>query len=128
MQQTLQKVEIMSLSVSKLRFIIDENVRSELYVFLKEFSDVKLAPKGSPDKKIADISKSEKRILVTNDKDFSDSKLYSNKLYSVIILKIPQAESSLLLQLFSEHVLKYPFSSFKGKLFELQKSGLHRVF
>ena len=54
----------MSLSASKLRFLIDENVRIDFCRFLKKnLFSVKLVTKGISDSKVAEISKSEKRIL-----------------------------------------------------------------
>ena len=61
----------MSSLTPNLKFLVDENVRTELSRFLRiQGFDFKLAPKGASDKQLALISKTEKRILVTNDEDF----------------------------------------------------------
>ena len=71
------------------KFLLDENVRIELSkLLISEGFDVKLAPKSSADKTLASISLKEGRILVTNDGDFS--RYSSDKVFSVVLLKIPQ--------------------------------------
>ena len=60
-----------STSPSKLKFLFDENVDMRLKRFLeKQGVDIILNPKGVSNGKLAEFSKSEQRILVTNDKDF----------------------------------------------------------
>lgn len=73
MQQGSHEAEIMSSSRSppELKFLLDENVHSQLGSFLKASSyNVLIAPKGSSDTVIAELSLAQKRILVTNDSDF----------------------------------------------------------
>lgn len=88
------------------RFLLDENVRIELFKFLdsKGF-DVKTLPKGVPDSFFIKASKREKRILVTNDKDFS--RYTEEEIFSLILLKIPQKDVNALVtqfeKLFQEH-------------------------
>ncbi len=91
----------MSSSTPSHKFLLDENVHRELFRFLKKLGlDVKLAPKSTPDRKIAVISKTEKRILVTNDEDFVE---YSkNEIFAVIWLRIPQNDLKGLLLSFGE--------------------------
>lgn len=90
------------------RFLLDENVRIELFRFLtsKGF-DVKTLPKGVADALYVKTSKREKRIFVTNDKDFS---CYTKeKIFSLILLKIPQKEADALItqfgKLLQEHTI-----------------------
>lgn len=103
------------------KFLIDENVRIELSSFLKkEGYDVKIAPKGSSDTQVASLSKSDKRILVTNDMDFTDPGLYSSKdLYALIWLRIPQAEKEALISSFHRLVSEYQ-ENYGGKFIILQ--------
>lgn len=83
------------------KLLLDENVRAELYRFLKEQGfDIKLAPKGSKDEDLARISKEEKRILVTNDQDFSG--YTRRKVFAVVWLRIPQNDPASLLDSFQE--------------------------
>ena len=91
-------------SRSKLKFLRDENVKKRLENFLisKGF-DVINSSKRSSDEKLASISKSDKRVLVTNDTHFSDSFLFpKEKIFSVVLLKIPQDKPDALLKSFSK--------------------------
>lgn len=99
-----------------LRFLLDENVKRKLYLFLKSKAfDVKLVSNGSTDAEIARISKKEKRILVTNDEDF----IYysSDKVFAIIWLRIPQAETKILIDSFVK--LLQELENFSGKLITL---------
>lgn len=102
-----------------LKFLLDENVKRKLYQFLKSNAfDVKLAPGGSTDAGIARISKKEKRILVTNDEDFI---YYSpDKVFAVIWLRIPQAETKILIDSFVK--LLHELENFSGKLITLNSN------
>lgn len=81
------------------KFLLDENVRYELLVFLKNKGfDVKFSPKGATDSVVAHISKNEGRILVTNDVDFEFAS--KSEVFSVILLKIHQADKEGLLKSF----------------------------
>lgn len=99
------------------RFLLDENVRRDLYRFLiSQNFDVKLAPNATSDSKVAQISNLEERILVTNDEDFSD---YSKKkVFSVIWLRIPQNDSKALIASFKK--ILNGCSEFKGRLLILK--------
>lgn len=82
----------------------DENVKKRLENFLisKGF-DVINSSKRSSDEKLASISKSDKRVLVTNDTHFSDSFLFpKEKIFSVVLLRIPQDKPDALLKSFSK--------------------------
>lgn len=107
----------MLLSIPSHKFLLDENVKKALLRLLKSnVFDVKLALKGSTDTEIARISKKEKRILVTNDEDFQ---WYTkDQVYSVVLLKIPQADSTGLISSF-EKLLK-EFNNFPGKIVLLE--------
>lgn len=96
-----------------LKFLLDENVRIELYRYLNsEGFDVQYAPKSTKDSKIALISKQEKRILVTNDADFIEYEI--DDIFSIVWLRIPQNEPKTLI--FSFAKLLKEFKDFKGKL------------
>lgn len=99
----------MSPSTSVLKFLLDENVRIELFAFLKSKGvDVKLVSKGSSDEKVASFSKREKRVLVTNDADFATSGLYSEeKLFALVWLRIAQSDVEGLLDLFELFLIKF---------------------
>ena len=92
-----------SVSHSQLKFLLDENVKKELLKFLKsEGCDVTFKPKGLSNGKLAELSKFEKRVLVTNDFDFTESFSFSKeKVFSIVWLTIPQDKPEALLKSFS---------------------------
>lgn len=99
------------------KFLLDENVRIELFRFLKQRNfNVKKAPKSAPDNCLLVISKREKRILVTNDEDFIE--LTSNEVFSVVWLRIPQNDPKRLVETFEK--LTNDVIDFSGKLFILR--------
>jgi predicted nuclease of predicted toxin-antitoxin system len=90
----------MSSSTRATRFLLDENVRTELGAFLRDNDfDVKRLSKGAPDQSLATTSREERRVLVTNDRDFSS--LPKEKLFSVVILRVPQRQVQALLAAFA---------------------------
>ena len=108
-----------------IKFLRDENVKLRLEKFLREMGiDIVSKPKGLINGKLAHFSKAEKRVLITNDKDFSDSQKYpKDKIYSVILLKIPQDKPQLLIDSFSKMLfkLKSP-KDFEGKVIALYEN------
>lgn len=66
----------MSSLIPKTKFILDENVRIELFKFLQiQGIGAESSLKGVSDSHIASLSKKGKKVLVTNDADFAE---YSN--------------------------------------------------
>ena len=110
----------MSSSTLNHKFLLDENVRIELFRFLvhKDF-DVTLATKSVPDSHHASISKKQSRILVTNDEDFTY--YTSDKIFSLVWLRIDQSDEQSLLNSF-EKLLKEQ-KTFKGKRIMLTEKG-----
>ena len=112
-----------STSASKPKFLLDENVRHELFVFLKSKGwDVKFVPKGSTDREVARLSKKERRVLVTNDADFTLPELYStDDLFALIWLRLPQADKEGLLATFV--LLLDKVEDFAGKVVILHRES-----
>lgn len=111
---------------NKLRFLFDENVKKELLLYLKlEKYDVALAPKGFMNGKLAEISVSDRRILVSNDKHFTNSSLFpKEKIFSVVWLRIPQNRPDLLIKSFSTLLKeKSEVNDFKDNLIILREEG-----
>ena len=108
----------MSSSTQLPKFLLDENVRIELFNFLKRRGiDVKLPPKSVPDSAVALLSKREQRVLVTNDEDFCE---YSkDKVYSVVWLRLSQNDSEGLIKSFEK--LLGSFKKFPGRLVVLKR-------
>jgi len=101
------------MSSSKYKFLIDENVRRELYRFLqKEGRDVKLASRGSSDSVLARLSIEERRVFVTNDADFTE--YAKSEIFSVVWLKISQSNLDGLLNSF--RILLKDSPVFEGNL------------
>lgn len=107
---------VMSLSIPTLKFLLDENVRIELFRYLKAKSfTVKLLPKSTSDSKLANLSKVERFIIVTNDEDFTD---YSkNEIFSIIWLRVPQSDPQTLISSFEKLIKEC--KNFAGKLITL---------
>lgn len=90
----------MSLSTPTPKFLLDENVHFGLKHFLESKNfDVKFCPKGAADAVLSEISVAEKRILVSNDYDFAAYP--KEKLWGLVLLKLPQGDASLLTDCFS---------------------------
>jgi len=113
----------MSLQVSnpKLKFLFDENVDKRLERFLKQDGiDVISKPKRLSNGKLAEFSKSEQRILVTNDSDFIGHT--KDKIYSVVLLRIPQRKIDSLVISFSKLIKEIKPDEFEGNLIRLYEN------
>ena len=123
MPQISPKVKTMSLSPSsqRPRFLLDENVDRALEKFLKSNGfDTSYAPKGFSNGKLAEFSRLEKLVLVTNDDDFTNSELYTkDSVFSIVLLRIPQKDPEALLKAFSRMLKEV--EEFEGYLIELTK-------
>jgi len=110
----------MSSSTLNHKFLLDENVRIELFRFLthKDF-DVAFATKSVPDSQHASLSKKQSRILVTNDEDFTH--YTTDEIFSVVWLRISQSDPDSLIASF-EKLLK-ELKTFKGKLVLLKEKS-----
>ncbi|MBU0760548.1 MAG: DUF5615 family PIN-like protein [Nanoarchaeota archaeon] len=107
---------------SKPKFLRDENVKRRLETFLKQQGvDIISKPKGLVNGKLAEFSKSEERVLVTNDDDFTDSEQFpKEKIFSVVWLRIPQDNPEALLKSFSKLLKdKTKSEDFEGNLVTL---------
>ena len=104
----------------ELKFLLDENVKKELLQFLKKDFDVIFKPKKLSNGKLAEYSKSEQRIFVTNDWDFTDKFLYTkDKIFSIVLLRIPQDKPESLLKSFSKLLKEIKPENFEGNLITL---------
>jgi predicted nuclease of predicted toxin-antitoxin system len=71
-----------------MRFLLDENVHRGLLSFLTSLGhDVELSPKGLSNGKVFALANSEKRVLVTHDKDFAANAPIVNHA-GIILLRI----------------------------------------
>ncbi|MBU1501478.1 MAG: DUF5615 family PIN-like protein [Nanoarchaeota archaeon] len=103
------------MSSSQLKFLLDENVKRDLLNFLtSEGYDVTFKPKGLSNGKLAAFSKSEQRIFVTNDEDFTE--FTKEKIFSLVWLRTPQDKPESLISSFSKLLKETNSEYFKGKL------------
>src|SRR3989338_10503711 len=116
----------MSLSVSPLKFLSDENVDKRFEKFLKQQGvDIISKPKGLSNGKLAAFSKSEQRVLITNDKHFADSsKFPKEKIFGIVWIRIQQDKPEVLFNTFSKLLKdKSKPDDFEGLLIELKENG-----
>lgn len=114
----------MSSSASRsIKFLRDENVKRRLEIFLKQQGiDIISKPSGLSNGKLAEFSKLEQRVLITNDWHFADSsKFPKEKIFSVVWLRIPQDSPELLITAFSKLLKEAKLEDFEGKLIILYK-------
>ena len=118
----------LSTSLSKLKFLFDENVDERLKRFLEQQGvDVISKPKGLSNGKLADFSNSEQRIVVTNDEDFVE--FSKEKIFSVVWLRVPQRKIESLINSFSKLLKdKSKPDDFEGFLTELREDGSFKSY
>lgn len=118
----------LSTSQSKPKFLFDENVDERLKRFLEQQGvDVISKPKGLSDGKLAEFSKSEKRVLVTNDEDFIE--FNKEGIFSIVWLRIPQRKIESLINSFSKLLKDKPKpEDFEGFLIELKEEGKFKPY
>ncbi len=112
----------MSNSVSRsIKFLSDENLDKRLERFLtKQGVDIVSKPKGLVNGKLAEFSKSEQRVLITNDEDFTDSERFpKEKIFSIVWSKIPQDKLDSLISSFSKLLEETKPEDFEGNLIKL---------
>ncbi len=81
---------------SHIKFLLDENVSRALLRYLRDLGyDIAEVNKGTHDEGVAQRSLSEKRILITNDSDFTSYP--KEQVYAVLWLRIPQSDKQALL-------------------------------
>ena len=119
MLRTSQEARRMLSSTSLLiKFLSDENVDERLTRFLKEQGiDIISKPKGISNGKLAEFSKSELRVLVTNDEDFFE--FSKDEIFSIIWLKIPQRKIESSKNAFITLLNEIKAEDFEGNLIKL---------
>ena len=73
------------MSAQKCKFLLDENVRKELFDFLKKSSYDIEQIRGLTNGKVAALTLKEKRVLVTNDSDFSNREMYPRDKFFLLL-------------------------------------------
>jgi predicted nuclease of predicted toxin-antitoxin system len=85
--------------MKKIKFLANVNVEKPLIDFLnKKGFDVKWVTsidKRMPDDRVCEITNSEQRIIITNDKDFGEIVFYQKKIaYGIILMRVKGQNSS----------------------------------
>jgi len=108
-----------------MKFLIDENIRSEITDFLKSLQyDVTVVATGTKDDKVARIAKDEKRILITHDVDFSNILLYPpEELSGIIRIKIQPPTASIIIKALNNLFEKIPPAKMEKRLIILEKDN-----
>ena len=112
-----------------MKFLLDENIKNELLEFLKHRGfDAIFKPKGLSNGKLAELSKLEKRVLVSNDRHFTDSsKFPKEKIFSVVWLRIPQDKPESLMAAFSKLLKETKLKNFEGDLIILYPDRFEKL-
>lgn len=111
--------------MSERKFLLDENVHRILEHFLSsEGYDVCTVPKGAKNGVLAAKSKTEKRIFVTNDSDFSAYPKES--IFCVVWLRIPQYKPEALIASFTKLLKSIKSKDLSGTLVIL-KEGSYEI-
>ena len=110
-----------------MRFLIDEDVpRKLLTTLLRAGHDAVRVEPSTPDAVIALRARQETRILVTLDKDFTNTALYPPALLTTVYLHIHPPYAPDLIEAFLHLLDHLPPADFKG-LIVLGKSGSIRT-
>ena len=107
-----------------MQFLVDENIRREVFEHLASMGDSTYVPRGASDTSVAHIAQTERRILITHDKDFINALTYPpQQYYGIIILRIhppqPTVINDALSHLFHHHDEKVV----QGHLIILESDG-----
>jgi predicted nuclease of predicted toxin-antitoxin system len=95
-----------------MKFLADANIESKVVQFLRNSGyDVKWVLEDNPflsDEDILEISYKEKRILITNDKDFGELvyKDYRNT-FSIILLRVEQNDVMVKIKIVENPITKH---------------------
>jgi len=110
---------------NKLKFLSDENFPKEVVeLLINKGYDVKTVPLGASDKQVANLSKSESRVILTFDKHFLTKRLFSPKEHpGIVVLKINPPLIDTTFSLLSKLLKQVKSSEFKGRLFILSQFG-----
>lgn len=107
-----------------MRFLVDENVRSEVAKFLSTLGDVTLAPRGALDATIADICEKEWRILITHDKDFANTVAYPLEKYAgIVLIRIHPPKPEVIIGALSNLFASHDENTLDGRLVILTEYG-----
>ena len=108
-----------------MKFLIDEDIPVKL---LKELiaqghDAVRVAP-GSADLEIAQLAKRENRILITLDKDFSNTAIFPPAEFNIVQIRIHPPFAPVIISAFQKLLQSIPPEKFKGLLILLEAGNI----
>ncbi|MEK7107256.1 MAG: DUF5615 family PIN-like protein [Patescibacteria group bacterium] len=107
-----------------MRFLVDENVRSEVARFLSKLGDATRPSKGASDSAIAKICEKEWRILITHDNDFANTVAYPPDKYAgIVLIRIHPSTPEVVTAALSNLFATYDENSLDGRLVILGANG-----
>jgi predicted nuclease of predicted toxin-antitoxin system len=104
-----------------MRFLLDENIHAKLGKYLESHGhDIAKVAKSLNDLEVAELSKSEQRIILTHDSDFTNTDLHPlNSHYGVIVIKINSLYLDKVKSALNNLFAKIPPDQIQGGLFLL---------
>ena len=110
-----------------MKFLLDEDIPVALLRTLKRAGHdaIRITP-STPDPIIADQSRREGRILVTLDKDFTNTKLYPPTQLTTVHIQIHPPYAQDIIEAFQTLLTTLPVDKFSG-LILLGKTGIIRI-
>jgi len=108
-----------------MKFLIDENVRSEIETFLVESGhDVRRVASGSRNGEVIQSALAEKRVLITHDIHFSNILAYPPAKYCGIIrIRIDPPSADKIIPALKGLLDKTRSARFNRRLFVLEENG-----
>ena len=112
-----------------MRFLSDENFRWDVVKFLEaQGHDIKISPKKASDKIVANLAKKEKRILLTNDADFSVSLQFPPREYwGILIFRIHPPRFEKYQKAINSFLSLYDTGFVKGKTYIIEEDSFIEI-
>lgn len=112
-----------------MRFLSDENLRWDVVKFLKTRGhDIKTSPPRASDKVVINLAKKEKRILLTNDTDFSVSLQFPPwEYWGILIFRIHPPRFEKYKKAIENFIALYDARFVKGKTFIIEEDSLIEI-
>jgi predicted nuclease of predicted toxin-antitoxin system len=112
-----------------MRFLSDENFRRDVVGFLqRQGHDVKIIPRNSSDKTVAILAKKEKRIILTNDGDFSVSLQFPpHDYYGILVFRIHPPRFERFKIALENFFALYSAQFIKGKTFIIEETSFLEI-
>ena len=111
-----------------MRFLLDEDVpRKLLTTLLRAGHDAIRVEPSTPDAAIADRARREGRILVTLDKDFTNTALYAPAHVTIVHIHIHPPHAVDIVEAFTRLLDRLPPTDFRGLIVLGQTGSMHRL-